>query len=493
MRFTRAGDCLGMLRAVTLFIAAIVLAWPSPALSAPDGVAHEVAPGPPHDAMRERARRVAALGAALEAGDEAAVGAAGRGLAQMYWRLGFLPEAAAALDIAGLADPSREPLYDLIMRARGLTREDARAPALTANDSVTATESLAAFMHAGAAAEAGRPVAAAALEAAAAGADAAPFWAQGRYAPALTEAAADAGARRVISVFAALAARRASPAGAAYARGRAAEAVNDVEAALAAYAEAQGRGRWPAMARLRTAALVWAEGRATPAETARTLEALLIDWPGEHVAAAALTALGRAYLFAGEPVGAAHALARVSKRYDGGARDAQARLAATRLDAVLEAVFVEDRYPEIGLGRRIDLYAHVRPYAATPFGGLGADLVHLDALLAADLLEEVVALTDADPDTAPERRAAALAALEAQANRGALVRADARPAVAGGPSATFDFSPFFAPPATPRLAPPPMPAVDARAALTRLDARWSALESAVRALEHGGDLSGAPS
>ncbi len=485
--FTRGAHRDGMRRALVLLFAAGVMAWPSPALSAPGDERRSVL----HGFADERAVRLAALGAAVEAGDDAAVRAEGRALAALYWENGLLPEAAAALELAHGAAADAEPLHQLAMMARGLAPEQTEAS--LRDGAVADLSPMAAYVTVGHAAETGHTLTPAALEAALRGAPAAPAWARARYAPALTEAAAAAGSSGLARRFAALTAQASSPPASKYAEGRAAEAANDVDAALSAYAQAVGRGRWPAMARLRTAALLWAEGRATPSETARTLETLLVDWPGEHMAAAALTALGRAYLFAGEPISAAHALSVVAERRRGGVHDALARRAADRLDALLEAVFVENRYPELDLGRRVDLFARARPHAATPLGGLAADAAHLDALLAADLLEEVVALTEVAPDALPERRDAALAGLEADAAAGQLLRADLNDDLRGGPRRAFDFTPYFAPPPPPRLAPEPLPAVQARAALDRLETGWSALERAVEALESTSDLSGAPS
>lgn len=438
----------------------------------------------PPAAWSERAQYIAALG---DAKTDIESAQAARALAQFYWSNGLLAESTAALVIAAGSESAalRDPRHRLTLTARGLEDDAllrAQSP-LWARLLPREEAAIAHFIIAGRRAEISLERAnPSTLARAGEGVRYAPDWARRRFAPALADAAAAIGTQSLAALFA-QAAADAPPAAAAFARGRAAEARRDVDTALAAYAEARrvghaGRDRWVAQATLASAALRWAEGDLTPAEAAVALEDLLLEWPDNRLSAQALPALARAYQFAARPDAAAAVLIQTVRRHRDTRYAAIAISAAETLDGLLNAVIVEERFPEIGLAGRIALFAAARPYAASPFGALAADAIHLDALTRADLPEEIVRLT-ADTDAFPLRRRMAAARL-------ALAQAAARETDIAAVNTPAEEAVW-----TPGLAPRATPAARARDALLALDDVTTALEGALMQAAGHGDLTAA--
>lgn len=333
---------------------------------------------------RQRSNYIAALAKADERTKPKAID----DLARFYWSQGLVEEAGAALDM--LATPNTHPLYHVIAVARRL-----ETPAIL--NGRIASDPIAAFIVAGVRAEdtPNLRLSAALLTQAALSADAAPEPILARYAPALAQSGAVHRHALARTTFTAATQRHSGPAARAFINGRLAEADRNHDTARHHYAMAADLGgRWGAEARLRSTALDWADGRITPAQAAGALETLLIDWPQDDLATRALLGLARANEYAGRPDRAADALALTAARYANTPYAASASVAADRLEALLEAIYVHDRYPELGLATRIEVYARTRRYAPSPLGRAASDTAHLDALIQANLYTEVLALTD---------------------------------------------------------------------------------------------------
>ncbi len=342
--------------------------------------------------IAERGDRLAALANAAYATQEESAALA---LAQWYWDHGLLPEAAGAL--AATPAGARHQLTPIIAVARGL------APPHTLTNAAQ-TDPLAAFVQAGRTLEQNLNarvdpnLVARARQAL----NEAPSNLTARFAPALTHVAIKHDTIALASAFMQAAATSGDPGAAAFAKGRLAERNGDLQAARGHYADATPhRGPWSAEARLRTAALDWAAGDATPSQTAARLRTLVVDWNDAAFVPRALLALARAESYAGSPDRAADALALVVERHAEGPHAINAERAAMRLDALFAHIFVDNRFAEWGPAARLELYARTRRYAATPIGQAPADLAHLDALLAAGLAEEVITLTSIEHGWAP--------------------------------------------------------------------------------------------
>ncbi len=426
------------------------------------------------DFVAERTALTAALARASSDVDRRAAADA---LGRLYWRHGLLAETTAALQaVDGVANPE---LLSLALTARGLRDEHLAREAATV---LLAPQGLSAFVHAGRLAELdAAPVPYALLAAARNGYGAAPHWARMRLTPALADAAARAGAPRLAAHFARLAEQVAGADAALFAQARAAHAARNMDRAKALYAQAAEAGRpersaWTAQARFHLAALDWAQGDTTPSETTQILERLLTDWPSARLSARALPALARAYRFAGQPRDSAAALIAAITHHTYGPYADHARKAQQRLDALLDAVIVTRRYPEMSFAARIDFYAAARLHAAAPMGALAADHVHWQALLDADLPEEVLRLAETTPDAMGAWRTRARAAL-------------AHAALPRPQSPDSAVTAALAPP-TPQLAPRPLPASAARRALLRVENALPPVRAVLDDAAWAGDLTG---